>query len=62
MSHDTKESSVHPTHPPFCRGVKPPTKFSKKGRLDRTSTFTGRLLGKKGMTFFQGGWGVAIFT
>ena len=43
------------THPSFCRGegVEPPTKFSKRGGLDRASTFRGGLLGKRG-NFFQG--------
>ena len=43
---------------PFCRGrgrVEPPTKFSKRLGLDRTSTFRGGLLGKRGATFFRGG-------
>ena len=48
----------HSVHPPpsllFDRGVEPPTKFQKGGGLDRTSTFTEGLLGKRGMTFFQG--------
>ena len=39
-------------------GVEPPTKFSKRvrggGGLDRTSTFRGGLLGKRGGDFFQG--------
>ena len=35
-------------------GVEPPTKF-EKGGLDRTSTFRGGLLGKRGVTFFRGG-------
>ena len=55
-----KSHSVH--HLPFCRGVEPSTKFSKKkggGKLDRTSTFRGGLLGKRGVTFFKaGGWTV----
>ena len=36
--------------PPFCcrGGDEPPTKFSKKGGLDRTSIFRGRLLAKRG--------------
>ena len=33
--------------------------FKKWGWLDRTSTFRGGLLGKRGVTFFRG---VAIFT
>ena len=32
----------------------PPTKFSKRGGLDRTSTVRGGLLGKMEMTFFRG--------
>ena len=56
-----KSHSVH--HLPFCRGVEPSNKFSKKrgggGGLDRTSTFRGGLLGKRGVTFFKaGGWTV----
>ena len=45
---------------PFCWGgggnwgVEPPTKFSKKGGLDRTSTFRGDLLGKRGVKLFRG--------
>ena len=40
----------HIVHPPFCWGVEPPTKFSKKrgGGLDRISIFRGGLLGKRG--------------
>ena len=47
----------HSVHPPLSagRGVEPPTKFSKKdGGLDRTSTFSGELLGKRGLTFRGG--------
>ena len=40
-------------------GVEPPTKFSKRGGLDRTSTFRGGCW--EGETFFRGG-GVAIVT
>ena len=40
--------------------VEPPTKFSKRGGLDRTSTFRG-VAGKEGGDFFQGR-GAAIFT
>ena len=55
MSHDTKESWCAP-HPLSAEGVEPPTKFSKRrGGLDRTSTFRGRLLGKSVVTFFRGG-------
>ena len=32
------------------------------GVLDRTATFRGVLLGKRGVTFFWGGGGGAIFT
>ena len=35
--------------------------FGVEGGIDKTSTFRGRLLGKKGVTFFGGGGG-AIFT
>ena len=51
--------SVHPS--PFLQGaggegggVEPPTKFSKRGGLDRTSTFRGGLLRKRGVTFSRG--------
>ena len=48
-----KGHSVHPLR--FCREAEPPTKFSKRGeRLDRTSTFRGGLLGKRGITFCKG--------
>ena len=40
---------------PPPRVVEPPTKFSKRGRLDRTFTFRRGLLGKRGVTFFRGG-------
>ena len=36
-------------------GVEAPTKFSKKGEVDRTSTFRGKLVGKREVTFFKGG-------
>ena len=48
--------------PPFLQGevgrggggVEPPIKFSKReGGVERTSTFRGRLLGKRGVTFFR---------
>ena len=39
-------------------GVEPPTKFSKRGKLDRISIFRG-VAGKEGVTFFR--W-VTIFT
>ena len=35
-------------------GVEPPTKFSKRGGLDKTSTFGGGCWGREG-DFFQGG-------
>ena len=57
MSHDTKESQCAP--PPICKGLEAPTKFSKRVGLDRTSTFKGGLLGKRGLLFSRG---VAIFT
>ena len=44
------------TPPSFLEGeggVEPPTKFSKRGRLDKTLTFRGGLL-KKGGDFFSG--------
>ena len=53
--------------PLFCWGVgggglnlQPSFQDGGGGRLDRTSTFRGVLLGKRGMTFFRRG--VAIFT
>ena len=57
-----KGHSVHPPRPTFCGGVEPPTKFSKRG-----GGLTGRQLlegdaGKEDDDFFQGRWGVAIFT
>ena len=56
--------SIVCTPPPFCRGtgVEPPTKFSERG-LDRASTFTGGMLGKRGLIFLRRGGGRgAIFT
>ena len=58
-----KGHSVHPPRPTFCGGVEPPTKFSKRGG----GGLTGRQLlegdaGKEDDDFFQGRWGVAIFT
>ena len=48
-------------HPPVSAGgVEPSTKFSKRRGLDRTSAFRGGLLGKRGVTFFKGGEGVAV--
>ena len=47
------------TPPSFLEGeggVEPPTKFSKRGGLDKTLTFRGGLLGKGG-DFFQAGGG-----
>ena len=44
--------------PPFCwgKGVKPPTKFSKKGGgFDRISIFRAGLLGKKRVFILGGG-------
>ena len=48
--------SVHPPAPPFCwgGGGEPPTKFSKRGGLDRTSTFRGDC-GERGCDFLQRG-------
>ena len=57
--------SVHPPHPPGGGGGGGWTsnQFSKRGReLDRASTFRGELLGKREVTFFRGGRGVAVFT
>ena len=36
-------------------GVQPPTKFSKRGGLDRTSTSGGGCWERGGVTFFRGG-------
>ena len=47
--------SVHP--PPFCWGVEPPTKFSKRGGLTGPQLWEG-VAGKEEVTFFRG---VAIF-
>ena len=52
-----KESSVHPL---LSAGELSLQNFQKVEGLDRTSSFRGGLLGKRGMTFFKGG--VAIFT
>ena len=56
----TAISQKHSVHPPLCRGlrgeIEPPTKFSKKGGIDRTSTFRWGLLEiRGGGEFFQGG-------
>ena len=53
----------HSVHPPKG-GVEPPTKFSKRGGFNRTSTLRGELLEKREVTFFRGGGRgeVAIFT
>ena len=68
---DMIESIVCTPSPSFLLegggGVELPTKFSKRWELDRTSTFRGGLLGKRGVTFFRGGgvgwgWEAAIFT
>ena len=52
------EHSVHPS-PPFLLGewggVWACYETFKKGWLDRTTIFRGGLLGKRGVTFFQGG-------
>ena len=57
---DMIESIVCTPSPSFLLegggGVEPPTKFSKRWELDRTSTSRGGLLGKRGVTFFRG-WG-----
>ena len=47
--------------PPFCRKVEPPTKFSKSGDLTGPQLLEG-VAGKEWGDFFQGEWGVAIFT
>ena len=43
-------SLKHSVQPPLAAGagVELPAKFSKRGWLDRTSTFRGGLLGKRG--------------
>ena len=55
MSHDTKESYC--ASPSLSAGeLSLPPNFQKGGGgLDRTSTFRGRLLGKREMTFFKEG-------
>ena len=40
---------------PFCWGVEPPTKFSKRRRLDQISIFRGDLLRKRGDWLLSGG-------
>ena len=59
VNHKEKHS-VHP--PPLSAGgrLSLQPKFPKGERLDRASTFTGTLLGKRGVTFFRGRG--AIFT
>ena len=47
-----KSHSVHP--PPFCRGVEPPTKFSKMVGLTGPQPFEGGCW-ERGDDFFQGG-------
>ena len=49
--------SVHPPPPPFCRGGWASNQVFKKRGRDRTSTFRGGLLGKRGWLFTQGGRG-----
>ena len=64
----SKLHSVHPPPPPpplSAVGVGGEVGLSlqpnfKKGELDRTSTFTGGLLGKRGVTFFGGGGGGGV--
>ena len=51
--------SVHPP-PPFCRGVVPPTKFSKRRGLTGPQLLEG-VARKQGCDFFQEG-GVAVVT
>ena len=48
-----KLHSVHPS-PHFCWGVDPSAEFSKRG-LKRSQDLRGWLLGKIGVTFFEGG-------
>ena len=53
-----KSHSVDPL--PFCRGVEPPTKFSKRGRDLTGPQLLEGVAGKKGDDFFQGGAGLDI--
>ena len=60
MNMDSKLLNNRSVHPPLSAvGSEPPTKFPKRGGLDRTSTFREGLLGKRGVTLFGGG--AAIF-
>ena len=59
MSHVLKRHSVTPSLSAGELSLHP--NFQKGGGLDRTSTFRGGLLGKRGMTFFKGGWTVCRF-
>ena len=44
-----------PTHTPFCWGVKPSTKCSKRRGLTGSQILgEGRVAGKEGVTFFSG--------
>ena len=46
--------------PPSAGSVEPPTKSPKRGGLEKSSTFVGGLLGKRG-DFFRGGGGGCNF-
>ena len=46
--------SVHPPLSTGCRGVNLQPNFQKGGGLDRTSTFRGDLLGRRGVTLLGG--------
>ena len=46
--------SVHPPTPFYLGLLNLLPNFQKEGGLDRTSIFTGGLLGKRGMTFLRG--------
>ena len=57
MNMHSKLLNSHSVHPPLSdgEGIEPLTKFSKRGGLDdRTSTFRGGLLGKKGQLYSGG--------
>ena len=52
-----KSHSVHPPPLPFCRGVEPPTKLSKRGQDLTGPQLLEGVAGKEGDDFFQGGQG-----
>ena len=58
MNMHSKLLNNHSVHPSFSAGglsLQPNLKKKGGGRLDRTSTFRGCLLGKRGMTLFREG-------